>query len=122
MSKQTDKLLYDVLISEHLVDKTKLDDILKNDNIRGASLILRLDSSSVAGEAKILESLAKKMALEYRQIKNEIVDPNVINRVPIKFAWHYQFMPLTVQDNVLTIAIYYPLDIKTQDECQINVS
>ena len=48
--------------------------------------------------------------------KNMDIAPDLLSKVPIKIAWYYKFMPVKLENGVLTIALSRPLGIKIEDE------
>jgi type II secretory ATPase GspE/PulE/Tfp pilus assembly ATPase PilB-like protein len=54
-------------------------------------------------------------------LKDVTIDKAVIDRVPLRFALYYKFMPVKIERNVMTIAVAYPLGVKTQDEIRTHL-
>ena len=53
------------------------------------------------------------------KIKDRNIDPEVIQRIPAKFASHYKVMPLEFKDGKLTIAMADPSDIRALDDLKL---
>ncbi|MFA5388444.1 MAG: ATPase, T2SS/T4P/T4SS family [Candidatus Omnitrophota bacterium] len=49
-------------------------------------------------------------------LKNLSIDPEVIQKVPARFACHYKVMPVKFEKDTLTIAMENPMDVNTLDE------
>lgn len=57
---------------------------------------------------------------EIGSLRNIIIDKSVLEKVPVKFAGYYKFMPLKIEGELLTIAVSQPLDIKISDEIRLH--
>lgn len=54
------------------------------------------------------------------QNKNMLtIDRAIIQKVPAKFASHYKIIPLNLENNILTIAMADPLDLRTLDDLRL---
>lgn len=126
--KKTDTPLYEALIEKGLSTKESLDFFLKDmpDN-SAEGLAQFLIKRGLFTEEKLLNVLAEKLKLSYVGLRRITIDKKVIEKVPVKIASYYRFMPIELENRVLTIAVPYPLDIKMQDEvrtqlgCDIDV-
>ena len=56
------------------------------------------------------------MNLEFVNLREVSVDKALIDKIPVKIPSYYKFVPLKIEDRVLTIAVSYPLSVKAQDE------
>lgn len=62
-------------------------------------------------EDQLLIAVSKQMNIPYYDsLKNVDIPDNVIKAIPIKFVWHYKFMPLALENKILKIAISDPLN------------
>ena len=75
----------------------------------------------LVSEKTILEILSEEFKIPVVDIKNIAVEKTVISRVPPKIVYYYKFLPLKISERVLTVAVAYPLDIKTQDEIRTQL-
>ena len=65
--------------------------------------------------------LAEKLRLTYVQLKDITVEKIVLDKVPVKIASYYGFVPLKISGRILTIAVPSPLEIKIQDEIRTQL-
>lgn len=72
-------------------------------------------------EIRLLEIIASALCLEYFDLKNTLIDKTVIKKIPVKIASYYKFVPVLLENRVLTIATAVPLDVKTQDEIRTHL-
>lgn len=117
MLKKTDVFLRDALIEKGLSTKESLDLFLKDmPDTSQEGLAQYLIKRGLFTEEKILNLLAEKLKISYINLNMISIDKAVIEKVPVKVASYYGFMPVELKNRVLTIAVPYPLDIKIQDE------
>jgi len=121
MAKRSDAVLYEVLIEKGLLTKEAADGMLKEALSSGVSLQQAVINKGIVQEKDILNLLSEKMRLSCLDLKNAAVDKALINKIPVKVALYYKFMPLELKDRVLTIAVDSPLDLKTQDEIRTQL-
>jgi len=48
-------------------------------------------------------------------LKGLTIEPEIIEKVPAKFVWHYKFIPVELENNVLTVASAAPNDVLKED-------
>jgi type II secretory ATPase GspE/PulE/Tfp pilus assembly ATPase PilB-like protein len=62
-------------------------------------------------EDEFLEVLAQQLGMEfYPQLANIEISEEVIKKIPIRLVWHYKFIPIKLEDNILTVAIFDPFN------------
>ena len=122
MQAKVNDQLYQLLIDKKFVEKKVLDTIIKDHPLADGSVwIDELLKDKLIDYQKVLDELAKKLGIQFRSLASEVIDEAVIKKVPVKVASHYKFVPLSVDQNLLTIGVYYPLDIKMQDEIRFQL-
>lgn len=121
MPKKNNLLLIEVLEEKGLVKEKNLDPFIKQAQNSQESLQEILVKAGVFDEKDLLALLADKLKLTCVNIKNIKVEKPVLDKVPVKIAAYYRFMPLDIKGRVLTIAVSSPMDIKTQDEIRTQL-
>lgn len=116
MPKKLDTVLSEVLLEKGLITKKELEPIFQEANASHASLQQCLIKRKLFLEKDILNILAEKLKVNCVNIKDTSINRQVLDRIPLKVASYYEFMPLDIKDKLLTIAVSSPLDIKKQDE------
>jgi len=116
-----DLVLYEALISKGRLTKESLEPILKEAQESLGPLALVLIKRNIIPEQDILKILSEELKLTLLDLKNVSVDKSVINKIPPKIAYYYKFLPVKIIERTLTIAVSYPLDIKTQDEIRTQL-
>jgi len=121
MPKRSDIILSEAIIQGGLVTQKDLEPMLKEAESSGESLQQVLVKRGLFLEKNILEALAQRLGLSCINLKSISVDKAVLEKVPVKIASYYKFIPAQIKDRVLTIAVNSPLDIKTQDEIRAQL-
>lgn len=121
MAKKIDLQLAEILVERKLIQKDKIENILQETETSGQDLRQILIKKGLFSEKDILCALAEKLKLTYINLKDLTIDKSVIAKVPLKVALYYKFIPLAVKARTLSIAVSYPLDIKTQDEIRMQL-
>ncbi len=121
MIKSTDRILIDVLTKSGLLSDEvlkKFTDATKSSPESLSDYLIRL---KLLSHAQILSALSSILKIETIDLKNTLLDKTVIDRVPVKFAWYYKFMPVRIENRSLVIAVATPMDVKIQDEIRVNL-
>jgi type II secretory ATPase GspE/PulE/Tfp pilus assembly ATPase PilB-like protein len=121
MSRKVDLVLLEALVEKGLLEKKLADELLKEAQKSGQQLQQVIVKRKMLPEDDILNILAEKLGLSRVNIKEISVDKQVIGKVPVKVAAYYKFLPVGMRGRVLTIAVSFPLDIKTQDEIRAQL-
>ncbi len=120
MPKKIDKILSEGLIEKGLATKEILEPLLKETDINGQSLQQILIKRQISSEEDVLEIFAEKLKFVCLNLKEISIDKSVFDKVPLKIASYYKFVPVSLKDKLLTIAVSSPLDIKIQDEIRTH--
>jgi len=109
-----------ILLKMGAINETQLSEALvkckKTGEIFG-KVILELGHVT---EEQLLLALSKQFDVPYYPTLRDIDIPeDVIKAVPVKFVWHYKFMPLAIKDNILTLAISDPLEIWSTEDIKL---
>ena len=121
MRKKLDIILSEALVEKGLITQKDLESIFKEIDSSDQSLQQILTKRRIILEKDILNILAEKLKITYLDLRNISIDMSVLNKVPVKIASYYRFLPIEIKDRVLTIAVSSPLDIKTQDEIRTQL-
>ena len=69
----------------------------------------------VDDETVLLPVLAEQLGVEFVHLRELQVPPEIIRRIPSKFAIHYKIIPVANQDGFLKVASAHPLSIEIMD-------
>ncbi len=120
MPRDIDDILLNALRERHILTDAQ-EDTLRGEIPKGETLSTLLIRKGVVGEYPILKILSKKLNIPHIRLKTVSIDKAVIDRIPLKIASYYKFMPVKFENGVVTIAVSYPIDTSTQDEIRIHV-
>ena len=116
----TDNLLIgQLLIDEEVITSEQLEAGLREQKKTGTLICAALIKLGFAPENKIYTVLSKQLNIPYVRLKDVLVEPLIIQKVPAKFASHYKIIPLEFKDNVLIVAMADPLDLRTLDDIRL---
>jgi type II secretory ATPase GspE/PulE/Tfp pilus assembly ATPase PilB-like protein len=119
MIKNNDKIFAEELVKRGFFVQKDIDRYLAatgEDNLKDY-LITR----GLISEESALQALNTAFKLPIIDWKTITVEKNVLEKVPVRFAWYYKIMPLKIEGKVLTLASAYPLDVKIQDEIRAHL-
>jgi type II secretion system protein E len=119
LTKKDNLLLGQILVSKGLITNDQLEAALRHQKKTGEFLGVTLSNLGFLKEADMIPVLAKQLDVEYLRLENTNIDSTVIAKVPAKFACHYRLIPLSLKDNVLTIAVSDPMDIHMLDDIRL---
>lgn len=121
MSKKIDRILADALVENGLVPRGQMDTFMQEVEGSGEGLQPILLKRGILPEKDILIVLAGRLRLPYVQLKELTVEKAVLDKIPIKIASYYRFVPLNISGRILTIAVAAPIEIRTRDEIRIQL-
>src|SRR4030042_386303 len=122
MSKRVEKILGDYLHAQKLLSTQAWDELLKESRRQQEDLVSFIAAKGLLTERELLVVLAEAMKLPLVDLSAVAVDSAVIERVPIRIASYYKFMPLEIKNKTLTVAGTCPFDIMVQDEIRTHLS
>lgn len=121
MSKKIDLILADALVEKGLVAQKEMDALVQEADGSSDGLQAILLKQGILVEKDILGVLAEKLRISCVQLKEITVEKSVLDKVPVKIASYYGFVPLKISGRILTIAVSSPLEIKIQDEIRTQL-
>ena len=119
--EQLDKILSDIFIRTGEFSPEEMDEFTAAARRAGQPLNTYLTRRGLTTEKKVLTTLAEELDLPVVNLTQTNIAPEVVRRVPVKFAWYYKFMPLAIRGQTLTLAAPAPLDVTTQDEIRTHL-
>jgi type II secretory ATPase GspE/PulE/Tfp pilus assembly ATPase PilB-like protein len=119
--KQLDKILKEAILVYNLLSAKELEEYVNRSLKQGVDLRTVILKDEILTEKQLLIALSQSLDLEMVDLKNLVVDSSLIERIPVKFAWFYKFMPMRLEDDRLTVAVSLPMDVKIQDEIRMHI-
>lgn len=108
-----------MLIDEEVITAEQLERALKEQKKTKEFICSTLIRLGFASEERILGVLAQQLGCRYVKIKDAIIAPDVIAKIPAKYASHYKMMPLKIENNVLICAVSDPLNVQVLDDIKL---
>lgn len=112
-------LIGQFLIDEGIISAQQLESALKEQKKTGAFICTALVKLGYATEEKVFSALSQHLGVPYVKVGVKEIPASIIQKVPAKFASHYKIIPLEFTDNILTIALTDPLDVRTLDDIRL---
>jgi len=112
----------EILQEMGVINEQQLNEALRESKRSGEFLGNTMIRLHMINELQLLEALSKQFSIPfYRTLRDITVPPEVINRVPVKFVNHYKFMPLSITEGTLKIAISNPLEAWTAEDIKLHL-
>jgi type II secretion system protein E len=115
----TKVLLGELLIQRGLLKRDQLDQALaarQNDPRYLGQILLQM---GLVNEEELLPILAEQVGVPYVLLRHIEVQPEILAKVPAKFASQYTLFPLGLQNGALKVAVADPFDVQALDELKL---
>jgi len=116
------KILIDVLVKSGLIEAADADGLVHAARQEHKNLNSYLIRHGILTDREIVDALARELNLPVVDLKEKEIPQSVIDRVPVKFASFYKFMPVGIEGNVLTLAVSSPLDVRIEDDIRVHLN
>jgi len=111
------KSLGALLVENKVISQEQLNKALDRQRDKGGLLGDIIVEMGLATEVQVLTALAQQLNIPYLTPDEVIfIDPEVLRLVPERMARQCMSIPLSIQDNVLTVAMVNPFDIISIDD------
>jgi len=110
------KKLGDVLIEKGYITPEQLARALKQQATSGLRLGDQLVESGVISETQLLDAISDRLGIPRLSLEAMVIDPMVVQRVPVDLARRYTLIPVFAVGNTLTLAMADPLNILAVEE------
>jgi general secretion pathway protein E len=107
--------LSEILLESGKIDKDKLDKVLSTQSSSTEELGRRLVDLGLISEMVLLETLSEYLGIPFISLKDFPPQAIMLENLSEKFMRQYKFAPLSLDDNVLTIALNDPYDVFAPD-------
>ena len=128
MTVRTIKPLSDIVVESGKISREKLEKVLATPSMTTEGLGQRLVNLGLISETALLEIMSEYLEIPIVSLKEFTHQTIMLDSLSEKFMRHYRFVPLTLENNVLTIAVSDPYDIYTCDavrmatNCEVKVN
>jgi len=109
----------EMLVKEGIITSQQLETALEEHKKTGDFLGITIVNLGFTKESNVIPVLSKQLNIEYVDLSKQEISPEVIEKVPAKFASHYKLMPILIENNTLKVAVTDPLDLHTLDDINL---
>lgn len=115
--------LGEILISEDLVTEAQLQEALKEQKKKRKSALGEiLVTKGVIEKSEIQQCLAKKLGIPFVNLREFIVEPDVVRLLTAAIAFKHKVVPLYVYEGKIVVAIDNPMDWQVTDALSFNIN
>lgn len=115
--------LGEILLSEDMVTEAQLQEALKEQKKKRKSALGEiLVTSGVIEKNEIQQCLAKKLGIPFINLREFIVEPDVIRVFSAAIAFKHKVVPLYVYEGKIVVAIENPMDWQVTDALSFNIN
>jgi len=116
------KLLGEILVKKGYITQEQLTQALIEAGGQEDMLGRILVSRGIVQEDDLLKVLSEQFNIPYYpHLKDITVSAEAVRAVPAKFVQHYGFMPFSLEDGVLTVAVFNPMDVWLAENIKLNL-
>jgi len=109
-----------ILIEMGAITESNIKNALSESKATGEMLGKVLLKRGYVTEKQLLKALSKQLDIPYMPTLKDIKVPEeVIKAIPVKFVWHYKFMPLSIENKVLKMALSDPLKVWPTEDIKL---
>jgi len=118
----TNKLLGEMLVKRKCITQEQLTQALKDpvcqENMLGNVLV----NKGLLKEEDLLKALSEQFNLPFlSRLKEARISAEAVKAVPAKLVKHYGFMPISLEGQVLTAAVFNPMDVWLAENIKLNL-
>ncbi|OQB16454.1 MAG: Type II secretion system protein E [Candidatus Omnitrophica bacterium ADurb.Bin205] len=118
----SNKLLGEMLLKKKCISEGQLSQALKDCNQNEAMLGKYLVDKGLVKEEDLLGVLSEQFNLPfYPRLKEIKVSSEAVKAVPAKLVQHHGFIPVSLEGQVLTVAVFNPMDFWLAENIKLNL-
>ncbi|MCP3676364.1 MAG: type II secretion system protein GspE, partial [Deltaproteobacteria bacterium] len=106
----------ELLTESGLITHTQLDEALKVSRQQGIRVGRAIVTLGIATESDIAQTLANQFGIPHINLKGLVIEPQVLRLIPEPVARRHKVIPVTQDDNGLSVAMVDPLDVFAIDD------
>ena len=110
------KKIGDLLREKGFITDLQLEQVLAQQKVTGQRLGELLVERKYITEEQLVDTISERLAIPRISLESMVIDPAVIQMVPVHIARRYTLMPVFAVGTTLTIAMSDPLNIIAIDE------
>ncbi len=121
MLSKTDTVFSRALVDKGLVSPAVIQPYLDEASKSKEGLMTLLLKRNVLTEEVLLKNLSECLKMPFLGLNELISDPAVVEKIPLKVAEYYKFVPLRLDKKRLVVAVATPLDMRAQDDIRSHL-
>ncbi len=110
-----------VLQDAGLVTRDDVDKALAEQKKTGSPLGQILVQSGKITEKDLLKCVAAQMHIGFVSLKGMDISKDILQKMPVKYVWHYKVMPVRLEKETLTVALAEPANLWTLEDIKVNL-
>jgi type IV pilus assembly protein PilB len=110
------KSLGSLLVENKVITQEQIEKALDRQRKKGGLLGDIIVEMGLASETQVLTALAQQLNIPHLTPDDVIIDPEIIRLVPERMARQRMVIPISLDDNALTVAMVNPFDIIAIDD------
>ena len=116
---QSDSVLLALLSQTGVLSPEQIELLASADRSGDAGLVASVVRLGLAQEEPFLRASAKILGMEYLDVEELEIDPEVAKNLPARAATQYRVVPVRIEDGVLTVATAEPYDASLPDALRL---
>jgi type II secretory ATPase GspE/PulE/Tfp pilus assembly ATPase PilB-like protein len=118
---KTDTIFSRTLIDKGLVSPAVIQPYLDEAAKSKEGLMPLLLKRNVLSEEVLLSNLSECLKMPFLDQNRLVCEAGVTEKIPLKIAEYYHFVPLKLEKKKLTVAVAAPMDMRTQDDVRAHL-
>ncbi len=106
--------ILDILVAKKLIEKKDAAAASEESRLTGEALEGVLKKRGIK-PTDMLEAKGEYLGVPVRSLKDQTIPFDILKYIPEESAMHYQFVPISVKQNVLEVGVVDPDDIEARD-------
>jgi len=111
--------LEEILLKRELLSPAQLDECLQQTQSTNQPLRAILLREGLVQEEPLAQAIAEQFGLPFEPLQEFRVDPEFFSTIPVEWMHRQPFAPVSDQDEILTIAVADPQDLRAIDELEL---
>ncbi len=111
--------LEEILLKRELLSQAQLDECLQQTQSSNQPLRTILLREGLVQEEPLAQAIAEQFGLPFEPLQEFRVDPEFFSTIPVEWMHRQPFAPVSDQDEILTIAVADPQDLRAIDELEL---
>lgn len=116
---QRSRLIGEMLIERGVITSEQLHEALEVQKKKSGYICTILAKLKFALPEDIFRVLSEQLGIEYVDLKKVKIDSRAVEKVPVKFALHYEMMPYRFEGKRLVVVLSDPRDISKLDDLKL---